>query len=376
MTSNRRRKQIARSYQAAHGGDYTAARHATELSPRPDRYHKAAKMLAVARRDVCASLLRAETMAPFREPFLEGLVEALVDKLNAVPPQEPDTDPDDILHRDPAPGLWDVVMAGGWGTTGRVESAEIHAVARFMVAAITALDDPQLVAAATDLRVTERDVNYFSGKAYDLADCATGGRQRVMGASVAETLTGQTGLVAAALRAEEQARVSARIHLRDRSGRTWTELDRIALRQAVLQQVASIGDAFLYASEDLGCPTLPWRRLPDGSMRADTIVPGVAKPVSALLKVRTDSDGPRLSIAKTLGPEYVTAFYPTDRHADGHTYTCYIGVLSETESDLDIDPLVFDEFYSASSDFGQLVSQRLAVEIMAQVRARPPAQLG
>jgi len=257
MTSNRRRKQIARSYQAAHGGDYTAARHATELSPRTDRYHKAAKTLAVARRDVCASLMRAQGMAPLREPFLEGLVEALLDKLNAVPPQEPDTDPDDMLQRDPAPGLWDVVMDGGWGTTGRVESPEIHAAAGFIAAAITALDDPQLVAAAADLRVTERDVNYFTGKAYDLADCASGGRPRVMGASVTEMFTGQTGLVAAALRAEEQARVSGRARLRDRSGRTWTELDRIALRQAVLQRVASFGDAFLYASEDLGA--LPCR---------------------------------------------------------------------------------------------------------------------
>lgn len=62
--------------------------------------------------------------------------------------------------------------------------------------------------------------------------------------------------------------------------------------------------------------------------------------------------------------------------AIGDAYTCYIGVLSETESDLDVDPLVFDEFYCAPSDFGQLVSQRLAVEIMAKMRARPPTQLG
>jgi len=36
---------------------------------------------------------------------------------------------------------------------------------------------------------------------------------------------------------------------------------------------------------------------------------------------------------------------------------------------------VFDEFYCAPIDFDQLRSQRLAVEIMAKVRARPPTQL-
>ena len=86
MTSNRRRKQTARAYQAAHGVDYTTARRATESAPRQDRRQRALATLALPRREVCSGLMRAIDARPLGDPFVESLVEHLLETIDAVMP--------------------------------------------------------------------------------------------------------------------------------------------------------------------------------------------------------------------------------------------------------------------------------------------------
>lgn len=345
MTSNRRRKKTARDYKAEHGGDYTSARRATELSPPQDRRHRAAATLAVPPRDVLAGLLRSENHSTLSESGARGLVEAMLAKLDDLPHPE---DPHDG-------GLWSCVMAGGWGTVDPVESVGVRNTASFITALVSELDDPQLAAAATDLSVTADSVAYFARKAYTKADGGAG-RPREVDAIISRQPGAGDKLMAAAT--EIQARVEE--HLHDRSGSTWDDYDRLVLRQAVLGVLASLGDAYLSASDDLDMAALAWRRLPDGSMRADVTVAGSSAPVSVLVKATETPPTP--------GAASYGEFYPTNRPQRTVSYMCHVGAFRKGAAESDVRKTTFDELYS-SGPHTQLDGQQTATEVLAEVLA-------
>ncbi|MBJ7321340.1 MAG: hypothetical protein JHC70_03230 [Rhodococcus sp.] len=345
MTANRKRKQAARAYQAEHGVDYTTARRATELSPPQGRRRRAAATLAVAPRDILAGLLRSQNRPPLRERGARGLVEAMLNKLDGLPHQE---DPLDG-------GLWSCVMAGGWGTVGPVESVGVRKAADFITALVAELDDATLVAAATDLSVRERDVAYIARKAYTKADGGAG-RPREVDAIISRQPGAGDEMMAQAT--QIQAKVEE--HLRDLSADTWDDGDRIVLRQAALQEIASIGDAYLSASDDLDMAALAWRRLPDGSMRADVAGDDGSSPVSVLVKATETSPIPDV--------DDFTEFYPTNRPQRAVSYMCHVGAFREGAAESDVSPPAFEELYS-SGPHTQLDGQRTGTEVLAEVLA-------
>lgn len=289
--------------------------------------------------------------SPLRDTLVRGLVETLLERISSLPPQG-ECRAETLADADSR--LWNVAMSD-WATTYQDKSAAIHSAADFIAALVAGLNEPQLVAAATDLSVTEHDMNYLARRAYDLADGGAGLprlTEAIIGHLPADEL----------LRGERCAQDAARVHLRDHGGKTWTDLDRIALRQSVIQALANIGDAFLTATENSGIAALPWRRLPDRSMRADTTVPDVPQLLSFLVK--PVSDPPRSIFTPRLGPEFTTPFYPTNRRRRTEAYMCYVGVFTGAADDSDVTTELFDEWYS-SGPYSQLAGQRKAAEIFA-----------
>jgi hypothetical protein len=350
MTENRRRKQDARAYQREHGSDYTDARRATERSPSRGRRQRAAATLAVREREVHAGLARAVNRPPLRDPFVQGLVDSMLEELDALPDRE------DISEG----GIWSIVMSGGWATVGEVESPALHALADRLTALVGELDDPQLVAAATDLWVTQNDIGDLSREAFNNTDDGTG-RPRVIEALISPRKPGAMNELH-----KEQLRVQASLeaHLRDASGATWDEFARMVLRQSVLAELAGIGDSYLSASGGPESAALGWRRLADGSMRADIDIPGRAKPVTALVKMIATAEP--ASIAR-LGHEFVTAFYKPERTWFTDRYVCYVGEFDGAGNESDVDLMVLEDFRSPVPAM-QLSCQHEAAEVIAEMQ--------
>ena len=350
MTRDNRRKKAARAYQAEHDSGYTEGRRATERSPGSDRRRRAAVMLAVPRPDVYTELLRILTI-PMGDPFVRGLIDKMLDKANAVP-----------LQKDADTGqLWNVVMAGGWGTVGQVDSRHAHELADFIRTLVDELNDDALVAAATGLGITEGGVSTLARIVYEIG-AGEDGKARMAGAIISQ----RPGASAEVRAQATQVAAGVREHLRDKSGKAWDDYDRTVLRQNVLEAFARVGDAYLQASDSTEVRGLTWRRLPDGSLRADTAGPD-GNTVSVLLEALNE-DEDEDEIVEGLEPEMYTEFYPTGRNRIAQTYMCFVGIFDEGDRESDVGALSFEELYS-SGPHGQLDGQRTAIEVLAEVLA-------
>lgn len=347
MTRNNRRKKAARAYQAEHDSGYTEGRRATERSPGSDRRKRAAVMLAVPRPDVGAELLRIRTI-PVKDAYVRGLVDSVLERADSVPLQRnADTEQ-----------LWSVVMAGGWGTVDQVDSRHVHELADFIRSLVEGLNDQQLLAAATELGITEGDVNYFGRVAYEI-EAGEDGKPRLVGAIISQ----RPGASAEVAAHAQQAAARVGEHLLDRSGKAWDDYDRKVLRQIVVHALALVGDAYLEASDSLEVRGLTWRRLPDGSIRADTAGTN-GNTVSALIKALNDDEDEVVG----LQPDMYTEFYPTGRRRIGQTYMCYVGIFDEDDRESNVAAASFKKLYS-SGPHDQLAGQRTAIEVMGEVLA-------
>lgn len=370
MPSDHRRKQAARAYQAAHGVSYTQARRATELSPRRDRRCRAAATLAVPRHDVCVGLLRAISMKPFDNRFVDGLVKVMLAKIDETlpPPTLPSLPATRGLFDDePDSRLWAAVMAS-LATTGAV-TPEIQAVADYVIELVGALDNQQLVAAATDLGVKQHDVNYLVKGMYENGLGVTGRPRNIEailvnhpphwlpGAKPPQSWAAMKGWPELK-RDVEQVTAMADAHLRDRSGLSWDDYDRSVIRQAVSKYLAMIGDEYICASEDI--QPLNWSRLPEGSLQVAVKIPGRSGTVTALL---TAARLPR-STSTTLPPEFHTEFYPSGRPQHSDRYACYVDTFDGTEN----ESTEFTEIFSCEPQT-QLRAQRDAADAIAEYLA-------
>lgn len=195
------------------------------------------------------------------------------------------------------------------------------------VALVEGLSDEQLVAAATGLGVTEHAVDYFGRTAYEIGT-GEDGEPRMAGAIISQ----RPGASAEVHDHAEQAAATVREHLRDRSGKSWDDYDRKVLQRTVLEAFAHVGDAYLEASESTAVRGLAWRRLSDGSMRADVNVAN-DNTVSGLIKV-IDEDEEEQSIVA--GPDVCTEFYRTGRPRIGQSYMCYVGIFDKGADESDV----------------------------------------
>ncbi|RDH75269.1 hypothetical protein DVS77_26570 [Mycolicibacterium moriokaense] len=304
-------------------------------------------MLAVPRPDVGAELLRIQ-IAPVKDAYVRGLVDSVLERADGVP-----------LQRNADTGQLSNVVMAGWGNGGQVDSEHAHALAEFIRTLVEGLSDQQLVTAATELGITENDVNYFGRTAYE-EEAGEDGRPRMVGAIISR----RPGASAEVRAHAERAAARVREHLRDRSGKTWDDYDRKVLREIVLNAFARLGDAYLKASDSLEVRGLTWRRLPDGSLRADTAGPD-GNTVSVLLEALNEDED---EIVAGLEPEMYTEFYPTGRSRRAQTYLCYVGIFDEDDRESDVGAESFEELYS-SGPHGQLDGQRTAIEVLAEVLA-------
>ncbi|CAN5468892.1 hypothetical protein BH09ACT8_BH09ACT8_55410 [soil metagenome] len=350
MTKDNRRKKAARAYQAEHDSDYTESRRATERSPGSDRRKRAAATLAVARREVCTELLRILNI-PVADPQIRRLVDSMLEKADGVP-----------LQKDAGKNqLWDVVMDGGWGTVGDVDSAHIHALAGFIRTLVDQLDDGQLATTAAGFGITEHAVSYFARTAYEITP-GDDGVPRMTAAIISRRPNASAEVRAHA----EQAAATVREHLRDRSGRSWADYDRKVLQQAVIEAFARLGDAYLEASESTAVRGLTWRRLSDGSMRTDVDVAD-DNTVSVLIKAINGDD--KKSAVVDWAPEVYNEFYRTGRRRSVQTtYMCHVGIFEKGAGESDVDAAVFRELYS-SGPHDQLDGQSTGTEVLGEVLA-------
>lgn len=131
--------------------------------------------------------------------------------------------------------------------------------------------------------------------------------------------------------------------------------------------MAFIGDAYLAVSDCPDVAALSWRRLSDGSMRADVSIPRMAAPISVLAKVTSEDYLPFWEPRPA--PEFFTEFYPTDRGRRTDVYECYVGVFKGGANECDVNPQVFDEYHSSGPYSSQLAAQRCAADVLGQVLA-------
>ena len=138
-------------------------------------------------------------------------------------------------------------------------------------------------------------------------------------------------------------------HLRDRArSRTWDEFDRMVRRQAVLQCMAVLGDAYPSAGETHEMAALAWRRLPEvHAVRRDDS--GNTTPVSALVKVTPEAELPIWGTpASTRSSLPVLSDRSTSAHRQLHVLCRGNRRCSADESD--VAPTVFDDSSLATAD--------------------------
>jgi hypothetical protein len=312
MTSDRKRKKAARSYKDSHNLTYYDALQATSTGrvarSFPRREHATATLSAPAG-DLVTELARFCGLRPPTGAIAAELVDAILIKLDVVPPRR-------IALRDDLTAAMAERPHLGPPVPSRVRIA-----ARFIRALLSRLADTQLVTAATELGIS-------NGSVHHAAVLARHEHRRAVDASRPADeplMLSDSPEYQAACDAAARAQQDCVTRLRDRSGATWESVDRAVLRRAVAMHLAALGDGYLTVSERPVMP-LTWRRLPDGSLRADCPVPAAPRPLSALVKP---------SIRHSVDPISDPEFYRPDQRQSTITYTCYVGVFGVTTEDFD-----------------------------------------
>jgi hypothetical protein len=314
MTSDRKRKKAARSYKDSRSLAYYDALQGTSagrVARSFPRREQATANLSAPAGDLLSELARFFGLRPPTGAIGVELVEATLIKLDEVPPRRVALCDDLTTAIAERPHL------------GPPIPSRVRIAARFITALLSHLADTQLVAAAMELGVSSGGVRHaalLAGHEYRRAvDVSRPADEPHMLVDI------DSPEDRAARDAESRAQEDCVARLRDRSGATWESVDRAVLRRAVAGRLAALGDAYLTVSE---APLMPltWRRLPDGSRRADCSIPAAPRPLSALVKE---------SIRYSDDPISVPEFYLPDQRQSAITYTCYVGVFGDAAEDFD-----------------------------------------
>jgi hypothetical protein len=232
----------------------------------------------------------------------------------------------------------------------------IREVARSIAQQLASLDDRQLVAAATELGVREGYVQIGalcvidrSRRAEERARLADDGHYDPLPiVGDADDLREQADV--------ERERAEAVRRLRSLTG--WRSHDKEVLRFAIAEHLATLGEGYLTLSEERLKP-LSWRRLSDGTLRADVPIHGAPRPLSAVIE-----EGGRCSWRDDESSS--CEFYQPDRRNDAGGFLCRVGVFYS-------DPDEFD-MYNVESSPSVRAAQLEGARMVAQI-ARDPGRI-
>lgn len=360
MPRNRLAKERQREWLARHpGATRKEAREHTQVSVKP-RCSQAKKVLHASRGGLVDALVAQLDLGLPADSVTRVVLAEMLDLLDDVA-QRPDPLPDDI---------WDALrrrIAALNGDSFPPAPTRVRHAVVFIERLVSDFADRQLVGIATDLRVTRQDVDFAAvlrwiggreQRRVEAGDHLDADDQLIAFSDSAEC----EGERAAEVAAREQFRQRVVGHLQDSGGTAWEDEDRQVLRAAVTLRMATIGDAYLLATEPPAPLELEWRSGPDGAFRADYVVPGAPQPLSAVVRpaIRRDND-----------PGFSVEFYRPARKRATIGYTCYVGVIDRAHGDPDRygpDDVEFDRFdiFGPSNLFGgKLVAARMIQSIAA-----------
>lgn len=344
MTRDRKHKKEAHAHQAERGGTYLDARLATAKAGSYSRRRSVVMNLATDSETLAAELSRFCGLRTPSGPLGAELVDATLAFLDSAPVRPP--------------------LGPRWGEISRtlegIETVDpvpesIREVASSIAQQLSSLDDRQLVTAATELGVREgyvqlgvRHVINRSSRAEERARFADDGHDVPLPiVGDAEDLREQADL--------ERERAEAIRRLRSLTG--WRSRDKDVLRFAIARHLATLGEGYLTLSEERLKP-LSWRRLSDGTLRADVPIHGAPQPLSAVIK-----EGVRNS---WLDESSSCEFYQPARRNGVGGFVCRVGVFYSEPDEFDM--------YNVESSPSVRAAQLEGARMVGQI-ARDPGRI-